>query len=258
MSQSARVWRALVAASVLESARRKDIYVVVVLTLVMVAGAWAFGFFGVHGLEVFIRDVSFAAIGIFSTVLTVMIAARQIPEDIQRRTIYLLLARPITRWQLMVGKWLGASLTAILAFLLLVFVARVLLMAFGIPISPIFYQYILLKMLGLIWLSALTVGLSVFTTPAATITICLILAFGSGLFDRLTLLLHGNAALSGVGLNLLTGLMPHYDLFDLGAKVTYEWPPVPTWVLGAMAAYCVVSSMIWLSIGWLRFRKQAI
>ena len=92
-----KIANALIVASLLEALRRKDIYVVLILTVLMTAGAWMFGFFGVRGLEVFIRDVTFSAIGIFSTVLAVMLAARQIPEEVQRRTIYPLLARPISR-----------------------------------------------------------------------------------------------------------------------------------------------------------------
>lgn len=258
MSRALLVWRSLVVASSLEALRRKDLYVVVILTLLLVAGGWMFGFFGIRGLEVFIRDVTFSAIGIFSTILTVLIAARQIPEEVQRKTIYPLLARPITRWQFLVGKWLAASTTSILGFLILVLAARLMLLAFGVPVAPILWQYVALKMVGIVWLCAVTVGLSVYMTTGANVTICLILAFGSGAFNRFTMLLRGSNGLTDAGVSALFGVLPHYDFFDMGAKVVYDWPLIPQSVIWLMAGYAFVSSLLWLGVGWLRFRKQVV
>jgi ABC-type transport system involved in multi-copper enzyme maturation permease subunit len=257
MMRTLGLWKALVVAGSLETIRRKDIYVVLVLTGLMVAGAWAFGFFGVSGLEVFIRDVTFTSIGLFSTILTVILAARQIPEEVQRRTIYPLMARPITRWQLLTGKWLAASLAAVCGFLLLAGTGCALLAAFGIGVGPILWQYVVLKSLGILWLSAMTVGLSVYLTQGANVVLCLILAFGSGAFTRLTLLVAAKAGPAAL-VDLLYGLLPHYDFFDLGRKVTYAWPPIPAWVISALAVYAVIGGLLWLFVGWLRFRKAAL
>ena len=245
-------------ASLLEALRRKDIYVVLILTVLMTAGAWMFGFFGVRGLEVFIRDVTFSAIGIFSTVLTVMLAARQIPEEVQRRTIYPLLARPISRWQLLFGKWLAASAAGIFGFLLLAIIGWGLLLSFGIKLGPIFAQYLLLKSIGILWLSAMTVALSVYMTVGANITICFILAFGSSVFTRITLLMNADNSLSSFFWSVIYGALPHYDFFDMGGKVTYSWPPIPAWVILSLCGYALIGSFVWLSAGWMRLRRQVI
>lgn len=258
MIATVRTCRALAVAGMLETFRRKDLYVVLVLMGLMIAGAAAFGFFGVRGLEVFLRDVTFTAIGLFSTVLAVIVAARQIPEEVQRRTIYPLMARPISRWQILLGKWVAASLTSILAFLLLAATARVLLACFGVPVEAIFMQYVLLKAVGLVWLCAMTVALSVLMTHGAAVVTSLILALGSGAFTRITLLYHGQTGAWNGLANVVYGLLPHYDFFDLGRKVTYGWDPVPAWVLGLLAGYALLGSMIWLWLGWLRFRRAAL
>ncbi len=258
---SARTWqitRALATAGALETLRRKDLYVVLILAVLMVLGASAFQFFGVKGLEIFVKDVAFTAVGILTTVLTVLIAGRQIPEEMQRRTIYPLLARPITRGQLLIGKWFTAWLTAGFCFLALSLLTLGLLRMLGIGLQPIFVQYVILKLLGIGWLCAMVVALSVYLTPSANLTLCLILAFGSGVFHRLLLMFHWESGLEAFWLNLLYGLLPHYDFFDMGKKVVYDWAMVPWWVIGAMAGYAVLSGSAWLLIGWLKFRKQVI
>jgi len=188
----------------------------------------------------------------------VLIAARQIPEEMQRRTIYPLMARPITRGQLLLGKWATATMTASLCFVILALTTLGLLLTLGIGVKPIFVQYVLLKLLGVGWLCAMVLALSLYMTPAANVTLSLILAFGSGLFGRLLLMAHWEHDLSALWLNLLYGVLPHYDYFDMSKKVVFNWDLAPWWVLGAMAGYAVLNGGAWLLIGWLRFRKQTI
>lgn len=258
MTRTWQITRALMTAGLLETVRRKDLYVVLILTVLLTLGASAFRVFGVQGLEIFVKDVAFTAVGVMTTVLTVLIAARQIPEEMQRRTIYPLMARPITRGQLLLGKWATATATACLSFLVLALVSAGLLASLGIGLKPIFLQYILLKLLGIGWLCAMVIALSLYLTPAANVTLSLILAFGSGVFNRLLLMAHWEHDLSALWLNLLYGILPHYDYFDMSKKVVFDWDLAPWWVLGSMAGYALVSGAAWLLIGWLRFRQQVI
>lgn len=258
---SARTWqitRAMARAGILETIRRKDLYVIVILAVLLVLGAYTFRFFGVRGLEIFIKDVAFTAIGVFTTILTVFISARQIPDEIQRRTIYPLLARPITRGQLLLAKWATATLTASFSFLVLALLTTGLLMTLSISLKPIFIQYLLLKLMGIAWLCAMVVALSVYLTMPANITLCLILAFGSGLFNRLLLMAHWESGFDALWVNLLYGILPHWDFFDMSKKVVYDWDMVPWWVLGAMGGYALLNGGAWLVLGWWRFRKQVV
>ncbi|MDW8052772.1 MAG: ABC transporter permease [Armatimonadota bacterium] len=258
MTRTWQITRALMTAGLLETVRRKDLYVVLILTVLLTLGASAFRVFGVQGLEIFVKDVAFTAIGVMTTVLTVLIAARQIPEEMQRRTIYPLMARPITRGQLLIGKWATAFMTAGLCFLLLALIALGLLLTLGICVKPIFAQYVLLKLLGVGWLCAMVVALSLYLTPPANVTLSLILAFGSGVFNRLLLMAHWEHDLSALWLNLLYGVLPHYDYFDMSKKVVFDWDLAPWSVIGAMAGYALLSGAAWLFVGWLKFRKQTI
>ncbi len=258
---SARTWqitRAMLTAGTWETLRRKELYVIAILAVLMVLGAYTFHFFGVRGLEIFIKDVAFTAIGVLTTVLTVFIAARQIPDEVQRRTIYPLLARPISRGQLLFAKWATATFTAGFSFFVLALLTAGLLVSLGIGLKPIFIQYLLLKLLGIVWLCAMVMALSIYLTPPACITLSLILAFGSGVFNRLLLMAHWESGLDALWVNLLYGILPHWDFFDMSKKVVYDWAMAPWWVLGAMAGYAVLNGGLWLLLGWLKFRKQVL
>jgi ABC-type transport system involved in multi-copper enzyme maturation permease subunit len=52
-------------------------------------------------------------------ILALVVAARQLPEDEEQRTLHTLLARPIRRTDLLLGKWLAASLAGLLTLFIL-------------------------------------------------------------------------------------------------------------------------------------------
>lgn len=106
----------------------------------LVAGAASISFFGVSGLQMFMKDMAFSAVALFSTILAVLISARQLPEEVQRRTIYLLLARPVSRWQMLLAKFLAAWVCSIMVYSILTAAAVLLLLILRIHIGPIFFN----------------------------------------------------------------------------------------------------------------------
>ncbi len=258
MTRTVQVCKALLVAGVLETIRRRDLYVVLILMVFMVIGAYSFSFFGVSGLQVFVKDMAFTCVGLFSTIVGVIIAGRQLPEELQRRTIYPLLARPISRWQLLVGKFVSAWLTACLCFLVLTGIATLLLLVMRVPIAPIFFQYVALKCFSFLWLCGFTMFLTVYMSQGAAVTIGLLLAMGSGAFTRAYLLFANARSPLKPLMVILYGIFPNYTLFDLTKKLVYDWPPIPFHDLVFLFIYGALSGLFWLRLGWLRFRAQAI
>jgi Cu-processing system permease protein len=253
------IWTALAHASVLESIRRKDLYVALILAIVMIGAAATIGTFGVTGLEMFLKDVTLTVINLLSLLLAVLYSARQITEEVSRRTVYPLLARPISRGDLIFGKFLGAFALSIVSLLLFALVGAGGLWCYHLQMGAIFFQYLILRIFALGLICSLTMALSLVMTPGATVTITLLLAIGSATFSQTVLLLDGGRTAAGHA--LLRGsyfVLPHLDLFDLSKKVSYGWKPVDAWVLWALFAYSALYSALFLGLGMWRFRKQAL
>lgn len=258
MTSTAQVCRATITASLLEGIRRKDLYVMLTLTVLMAVGAYSFNFFGVSGLEIFVKDMTFSCVGLFATIIGVITAARQIPDEVERRTIYPLLARPVTRWQLMVGKFAAAWVTLTLSFLVLTGAGCILLLCMRIGLPPIFFQYVYLKCISFFWLCGFVMFLSVHFSQGTTITLGMLIALGSGLFTRaFSFVSSAPAALKPV-ITLLYGLLPNYTLFDLTKKVVYVWPPISFADIAFLTIYGILIGLFWLWLGWIRFRRQPV
>lgn len=253
------IWLALAHASILEAIRRKDLYVALILAVLMIGAAATMGTFGTNGLEMFLKDVTLTVINLLSVLLAVLFAARQIPEEISRRTVYPLLARPISRGDLIFGKFLGAFALSILGLCLFSAVGVGALAFYGLHVGAIFAQYFLLRLFSLALVVAITLSLSLVMTPGATVTISLLLAVGSATFSQAVLLLDGTAGATARA--FLRGsyyVLPHLDLFDLSKKVSYGWNPIPAGIILTLFVYAAVYSALFLALGALRFRKQAL
>ncbi len=254
-----KVWLTLAKGVLLEALRRKDMYVVAILAFIIIAGAGTVGFFGVQGIEVFAKDLAFGVISLFASLLCILITSRQLPEEIKHRTLYPLLSRPITRLDFLIGKFLGAYFVSALAFLILIAVGCLAMWRFHLSLGSIVWQYILLKLFALWMLTAITLALSLITTPAANVTFCILFTVGAGTISRgLLLSYEGMMPITRFLSNILYYVLPHVDLFDLGKKVAYGWPPVPIWVIGTLALYAVLYSTAMLTLGWLKFNRQAV
>ncbi len=90
--------------------RRKDFYVLFVLTALITLLLGSVSFFNDTKIVRYLKEVCLLLIWISSLVIAIGTAARQIPAERENRTIFPLLAKPVTRGQFILGKFLGCWL----------------------------------------------------------------------------------------------------------------------------------------------------
>jgi ABC-type transport system involved in multi-copper enzyme maturation permease subunit len=253
-------WKALARGVILESIRRKDLWVVAILGFLIIAAAGTLGVFGFDGLQTFAKDLSATVLGLFSTIVAILTSTRLVPEEVKNRTLYPLLSRPISRFDFLFGKLIGAIAVTWISFLLLAVLSVIALSFFRVGFEPVMGQYLIAKMMGLALICSVGLALSCYLTPAAAATMGFILAFGSGVISRAFTMAYENASPgSQAFFKVINGILPQYGLFDLGSRVANTgWGPVPIWVIGALAAYTIAYSTGMLTLGWMKFRKQAV
>lgn len=245
--------------SLIETVRRKDLFVVWMLSVFSMGAGAVLASTGVRGIETFLRDVTLTVINFLSTAVCIWLAARQMPEELSRRTLFPLLARPIRRADVLLGKFLAVWLLSTVALLVLAGTGWLALLLFKAAIGPIFWQYLLLRALSFGPIAAMTMALSLLLSGPATVVLSGLLTLGGSMFARS--LAESIRSTDGVGalpMKLLYFLLPHLDLFDLSQKAAYNYPPVQAWVLGAMTLYAVAYVAVFLGLGEIRFRRMAV
>lgn len=243
-------------AAILESFRRKDPYVVLILGFAVMLGAAMFNQFGIEGLEKFVKDVALTVTNMLCIVICVLTAARQFPAELNNRTLYPLLAKPIGRSTVFLGKYLGAGLMSTAVVLLFWLELLALFALFGISFGAIFFQALFLRVLSMWLIAAVVLALSLFLTHAANVTLSLLLCLAMSTFANTILAVHSE--LQGAArwaAEAIYWVVPHLELFDLSKKVIHEWPSIPFWALAALTGYALVYTGIFLGLGCWRFRR---
>jgi ABC-type Na+ efflux pump permease subunit len=115
-----RVW-AISSNTLLELVRLKVFYFLLIFALIIIGSA---GFSTVLDLpfqEQFqiLKDVSLGAMSIFTTLLAMLATANMLPKDIEDRTLYTILAKPVPRFEYIMGKLLGMFLLLLISTLVM-------------------------------------------------------------------------------------------------------------------------------------------
>jgi len=94
-----------------ETVRDKVLYNLVLFALLLIAGSYILGQISIYQEVKIIKDLGLAAIAVFGTVIAVFIGIGLVSKEIDKRSLYSLLAKPVTRPQFLLGKYFGLLLT---------------------------------------------------------------------------------------------------------------------------------------------------
>ncbi len=221
-----------------ESVRDRVPYNLVVFAILLISASFFLGQLTAGQDVKIIKDLGLAAIAIFGLFIAIFIGIGLVAKEVERRSIYALLSKPISRPQVILGKYLGLVLTlavniAIMAVALYVVLTYMTLTesaqyqaAWDAPgIDPALLKAILLIFVELMLITALALFFSTFSTPILSAA----LSFGFYLVG------HFNADLrnfeqvvdSKVVAGLARGLyhvLPDLSAFDVKTEVVHGLP----------------------------------
>ena len=96
-----------------ESVRDRVLYGIAAFALLLVAGTVVIGQITAGQDMKIIKDLGLATIELAGVLMTVFIGVGLIAREIDRRSIFSLLAKPLPRWEFIVGKYFGLLLTIV-------------------------------------------------------------------------------------------------------------------------------------------------
>jgi len=105
----ARIWT-LAAATVTQLLRMKILAFLLVFCVIVVAAGFAFPVMNPEQQLKLLKDVSFGALQVFSVVIGIVATALLLPRDLEDRTLYTILSKPVPRYEYLLGKLLGVLL----------------------------------------------------------------------------------------------------------------------------------------------------
>jgi ABC-type transport system involved in multi-copper enzyme maturation permease subunit len=236
-----------------ESVRDKVLYNLVAFALLLIGASYLIGQLTAGQDVKIIKDLGLAAISIFGLLIAVFIGVGLVWKEVEQRSIYSLLSKPIRRHEFILGKYAGLALTLLvnISIMTLAFYAVLaylntqasenLRAAWPAPAAdPGMLRAVALILLELLLVTAIALFFSTFSSPFLSAA----LTFGLWVIGHFNAELRNFEAVvdAPFAAALTRGLyyvLPNFAAFDIKTQVVHALP-VPWSDIGTTAVYGVV------------------
>jgi Cu-processing system permease protein len=175
-----------------ENLRDKILYNLLFFALLVIGLSVLLGDFTIAEQKKIVTDMGLAAINLVGVIIAIFVGIGLVSKEIERRTVYTIMARPIRRASFIVGKYLGLGLTLLVNVLVMLVVFLVTLWMDQAPIHGTLLQAVQLIFIELLVVTAVALLFSTFTSS----TLSAILTLALYVIGHLTADLKGLAAKS--------------------------------------------------------------
>jgi ABC-type transport system involved in multi-copper enzyme maturation permease subunit len=203
-----------------------------------------------------IKDVGLASISLFGALMAILIGTGLVYKEIEKRTIFTLLSKPLRRYEFLFGKFLGLVLTlaVLLAAMSLIFLVLVLLQTgrlewrLLLAVVYIFFELILI--------TAVAILFSSFSTPILSSLFALAFyLIGHFSWSLETLLKKIPPGAGRTALRFVYTLLPDLENFNIKSEVVHGLPIAGAHLVYA-AAYGLVYTAFVLGLAVVIFRRR--
>lgn len=223
----------------------------IVLAVLFFAGVLVFAIpllpsYGTGVIGAVYREFGLALVFAASLVLTLSLAANRVPGEVERRTVYNVVAKPVSRWEYVVGTWLGVVAVMAVVTAAFVIVLQVLgILRYGQPMWQLWEGGLAVWCeMGVV--AAFAVAVSCAAGPVVVVVAALTFEFVGHSRD---------AVLGEAGGGVLRALYPSLDPFNIVNPVAHANGVGPAY-LGSMLVSFAGWAVLLLLVGSLAFRRR--
>lgn len=224
MKSAGCIW-ALAGNTVREAVRNKILYVLLFFSLVLIGAGVLVGSLSYVESDRILQDIGLAAIRLLGVALAIFVGIQLIHKEVDRKTVYTILSKPISRAEFLLGKFLGLTLTIwLLAGVMMGAFCGISLLT-GAPLGATHAAFFVLVAAELALVVAIATLFSAFSTPM----LAALFTTGTWMVGQLTRDLRDlGAASDSAALErataLLHRLLPDLESFNLAIEAAHLLP----------------------------------
>jgi ABC-type transport system involved in multi-copper enzyme maturation permease subunit len=236
-----------------ESVREKVLYNLVAFALLLIGAGILFGSISVGVEQIILVTLGLTSISVFGLLIAIFIGIDLVSKEIERRTIYNILSKPVSRPEFILGKYLG---------LLLTLFVNTAIMTVGFYAALFYQKRVLLlddlRFLGAVYFIllelAIVVGIAVvfscISTPvlSAVYTFCLYV-IGNFSADLRVFGQETESALLGTVSDVLYYMLPNFGNFNVISQVAHgEKIPGYLWLGNSLYALLYIAALLGVAV----------
>ena len=262
-----------------EAIRDRILYLLVVFGVLVLITSKALGVVSLGEDLKVITDIGLMTISLFGALIVIFLGTGLIYKEIDKRTIYVILSRPVARWQFLLGKYFGLLLTTLLmqALMAAFFLAYLFIMSLLPRESTVMHETetlvygpilvaVWLTLCEMILLTAVAIMFSAVSTPilsAVFTTVAYVTGHLADKIEALAEIVRFNAQTqqgSEVGYALLMMLyyiFPNLNVFNVRNEAAHGlYGHFPDGYPLLLMLYGLLQAGVFLGLGVLAFRRR--
>jgi ABC-type transport system involved in multi-copper enzyme maturation permease subunit len=147
-----------------ETLRDKILYNLLIFSVLLIGASVLLGELTIAEHKKVVTDMGLAAINLIGFLIAAFVGIGLVSKEIERRTVYTIMARPISRTQFLLGKYAGLTLTLSVNVLIMMAVFLVTLLTNGAPVHLALFQAVWLMFVELLVVTAVALLFSTFSS----------------------------------------------------------------------------------------------
>lgn len=244
-----------------EALRERLMYNLAIFAMVLIAGSLTISQLTLGEQFRIIADVATSATQVFGTLIAVFLGVALVARELDRRTGYAILARPVSRASFVLGKYLGLLVTLALNVAMMAAVSAAMLLLYGGPAALFHAGFLAAFWLILVQL-AVCAGFAVLfaavTTPTLAVIFALSLVGAGHVFSEVrTFWLRSEQVGMKSVVRVLDVALPNMGLLDLKEALTYR-DPVTLGSVAGRSAYGLLYAAVLVALAALVFRSKDV
>lgn len=206
-----------------ETVRDKVLYGIVFFAVVFILFTLVLGELSLNEEKRIIVDLGMSGISIMSLLLAVVLGVGMLYKEIDRKTLYPILSKPVGRWQFVLGKYLGMNLTLLIQIILMTAVFTAVLYYKGGALTVPLILNLYLIFVEILVITSIAMLFSSFSTPFISGMLTLgVFLVGRNIDLLETFIRKGKVGPVGEILSCVPYLFPNLYLFYPSGKAIEE------------------------------------
>lgn len=272
-----------------DSLRKRVLLIFLLLAFVMLTLALLLNYFTAREQSTIFKSTQLTIILIFGALISITTAVYLIPNELERRTIYSVLAKPLQRWEFFLGKFLGGVMTV--GFMLGLMGLALMLVLFVLAAKPqssaliqdlnsqvqavslqdwmaraaremeLVVRGIVVIFFQLVIITALATTLSLYLSPTVNYAVTAIIWVLGNFQSVVAALTSASTDPLSVALRPIYYLLPHFHDFNIMGSIVHPEVKLAVnhWAYaGGVSMYALVYSGMVLLVGVLIFDRKEV
>jgi ABC-type transport system involved in multi-copper enzyme maturation permease subunit len=241
-----------------EATHRMILQVILFFGILLVVGGSFFTYMAPQEEHKMLTDLGLSIIAAFGMMLAIYMGAMAVQPEIERRTIYALLAKPVRRWEFVLGKFLGSLAVLLVSIVVMGLVLVVMLYVREGNLYPDMMLAVGTTFIGLGMMMAVVMMISTILSPLLTVITAVVLWIVGYMQTYLVQLAeHAQANLIKMIIEVLRVLLPNVEKFDLRVQVVNQMRVGPD-MLNSMVWYGVAYTAVVLILAIIFFNEKQV